>query len=110
VVANRKRYKAQDVEAVNQPQEVVTVANETIHLCTKGSEVGHGLMVSKPPLEEPNCVLLMVMAMGLQTAAGKEKIGCLSKVEGGKELEMPRAKRVPTVKVHPLGPDEEICP
>ncbi len=100
-MANHKRDKAQDVEVINQPQEVVTVANETIHLRTKGSEVGHGLMVSEPPLEEPNCVLLIVVVLGVQTATGEEKIGCLNKVGGGKELKMPRAKGLPMVRVHP---------
>ncbi len=110
-MANHERCKAQNVEVVNQPWEVITVGNETIHPRTKGSEVGHGLMVSEPPLEEPNCVLLIDMAMGVQTATGEEKIGCLNKVEGGKEMKMPRAKRVPLVRVHPPVPErkEYLC-
>jgi hypothetical protein len=51
-------------------------------------------MVSEPPLEEPNCVLLIVTALGVQTPAGKEKIGCSSEVEGGKELKHGVSKRI----------------
>ncbi len=40
-------------------------------------------------------MLLIVTVLGVQTAAGEEKIGCLSKVGGGKELKMPRAKGLP---------------
>jgi hypothetical protein len=111
VVANRERYEAQDVKAVYQPRKVVTVANETIHPRTKESEVDHRLMVSKPLLEEPSCVHLIVAAMGVQTATGEEKTGCSSKVEGGKEMKMLRAKRVPTVRVHLPGPErkEYLC-
>ncbi len=50
---------------VDQPWEVVAVANKTIHPRTMGGEVGHGLMIPKPPLEEPNGVLLIVLALGM---------------------------------------------
>jgi hypothetical protein len=72
----------------------------TLH-SQQGTEVGHVLMVSKPPLEEPNCELLKVTVLGVRTTAGEEKIGCSSEVGGGKELKMPRAKGLPTVRVHP---------
>jgi hypothetical protein len=65
-------------------------------------------MVSKPPLEEPNCVLLIVMVLGVQTATGEEKIGCLSKVRRGRGLRIPRAKGLPMVRVSPPEPEKNI--
>ena len=52
-------------------------------------------------------MLLIVAALGVQTAAGEEKIRGSSKVGGGRELRMLRAKGLPTVRVHPPGPEKE---
>jgi hypothetical protein len=63
-MANHQRDKNQDVEVVDKPQEIVAVTNEAIHPCTGGGELGHWLLIPKPPLEEPDGMFLIVPALG----------------------------------------------